>query len=62
MIVTFDDLSWNNEDLVACKNALQQILVDGADEDCITELENDGMFGNLDVNAVVCEMLAETSW
>lgn len=61
MIVTFDDLTWDTNDLDACESALKQILVDGADEDCITELENDGKFGDLDVTTVVKEMIAETS-
>lgn len=59
MIVTFGNSSQNNEDLIECKMALRQLLISGADEDCIAELENEGMFGNLDVNAVVEEMMVQ---
>lgn len=60
MIVTFDDITWDNEDPVACEKALKQIAVDGAEEEIIRDLQYDDYFGNIDVDLIIKEMFATT--
>ena len=58
MIVHFGHHSWDSDDLLESKMALRSlVLLDGVDEETIAELDSKGMFGNLDVEAVIEELM-----
>lgn len=54
MMVYFNEFSWNNEDLQACKNACRQIYNEWGPA-VIENLDSAGYFGNLDIYEVLNE-------
>lgn len=54
-IMKYNNVSWNKEDLIACKQALNILLDQNASLDEIFKLEEEGAFGNLDINAALHE-------
>jgi hypothetical protein len=58
MIVTFNDYSWNTEDLLQCKNAVRQI-VNQYGLEAILELDEQYKFGSLDIRSVLEEYFWE---
>lgn len=55
MMKYYKDLSWDSQDLIACKNVVRFIVnLYGLDE--VSALDAEHAFGNLDVDAVLSEL------
>ena len=51
----YRDLSWDSQDLIACKNAVR-IIADLYRLEEVSALDAEYAFGNLDVEAVLSEL------
>ena len=52
MIQRYEEITWDDEDLISCKQAVEILLKIGVEPSVLLESDR---FGNLDVNAVIAE-------
>jgi hypothetical protein len=56
MIQHYEEITWDDTDIIACKQALEILLNSGVSP---SELLESDSFGNLDVSAVIAENYTE---